>query len=906
MKLFGLACTLALPLAMSAQTEESPLTVVEGENSYVPESNTYVYYSLTAPEDAIVTFDNLDVSDIKESGESIVSWYKTSPAKTIFWALSGKTYTFYKYGYAGEALDFTVTFTPRTYNSGTDKSNPITLEQGDNFLPCEREGGWGTPNVPVYAKFTSPRDGKLVITTDNSLSGVKRVMPDGSTVEIEFSYATGYRNVIMVDAGEEVMFEVSNAYAVVLTLSVEDSIPGSSEDEPFKTQVGENVIPAAAGTYWYSFSTPSGSDYYVMITSDDCNYPVEIIATGGYSQGSCNTMALRESFGGGVTRLIKIVKDADTETEESFNLAFQTPQPYDNSNTAAYINADEEIATPAFAGRYFYRIQAPESGNWFLDVKSVVAEGEETGTTLYVYDEGNDWSYLNGGESIHWEVENGKSYVIKATAPTNQLGAKFIATFAEVQMGQTPSYAIPVEEGINNVPVWSDVYYSYTAATNCWVVIEYNGLSVVSVYQDKDYTILSNYGENKTRFEALAGKTYTIRVDNIEEGATFSVTEQAYQQGESSTNPIDITSGETKLPEYGGKVWYRYVSEEDGFINVSTTLPYSSNSIGLYINEITSSNRIQMGYEGYYPDYTFKPIRNAISKGDVAYICVEYSDAPEGASITVTTSGANPGETIATAIPITFENNMVYTFPETRDPIWYSIELPAGVLKMTSGEYSTIYLYSEDGKTKLGQTEYEYASYGYTMKIAIEAGKYLLCDDYASGDAPYTITVSDPEPGEAPATAIQIENMGDPTEFSIDPLNRGEKRWYCIDLYEGKLSFRAEDSLGGYLYAEGDYTNELASFTFDWDSYESSFTNVEIPSDGRYYIYVTSTYSSVVYATLSGTALVHEVVGVEGIVADGAEAEYYTLSGVKVSGKLAPGMYIRVADGKATKVAVTR
>lgn len=904
MKLFGLACTLALPLAMTAQTADSPLTVVPGENSYenTSGSSMSVYYTMTPDEDALVTLEGISISTIKEDDVEIPSCYLTNPTKTMFLAQEGKTYTFYNYVYSDESSTFTAIFTPKPYNNGRDQANPIILEQGENFFPCTREGGWGTPNIPVYAKFTSPQDGKLVITTASSLSGFYRLMPDGNKVAIELSYSNNYRNVIMIDKDEELLFELSYSYGTILSFKVEDSVPGASEDEPFRTQAGENVIPAAAGTYWYSFTTPSVLDkYYVTITSD-CDYPVAIMSN-GYTQASCNTMAIRESFGGGVTNLIKIEKETATETDGTFNLEFNAPEPYDNFKTADFITAGEEVKTPAFAGRYFYRIQAPETGNWFLDVKSLA----EDATELSVYAESNDWSYLVTGASVRCEVEAGKSYVIKATAPQNQLGATFEASFAEVQKGQTAANPLPVEEGVNDVPLWSDVYYTYTAKTDCWIVIEHTGVSVKSVYEDGTYTSVSSYGENKSRFEAIAGKTYNIRFDLVEEGATFTLTEVAYQQGESSTNPIDITSGETKLPEFGGKVWYRFVSDRDGFINISTTLAYASgNSVELYINEITNSGRITMGTEGYYPDYTFKPIRNGIMKGDVAYICVSYSDATEGASITVTTSEANPGETIGTAIPIDFVNDMTYTFPTTNDPIWYSIELPAGMLRISTNDYVTLYLYSADGKNELARAEYDYASYGYTLKAGVEEGKYLICVSYATSDITTTISVSEPEPGQTPATAIVIENAGDPTEFEIPKLERGEQRWYCIDLYEGELSFKAEDSLGGYLYAEGDYDNSLAYISYDWDADESTFTNIAIPAAGRYYFKITSTYLTVAYATLTGTALVHEVVGVEGIEADGTDAEYYTLDGIKVSGKLAPGMYVRVADGKATKVAVKR
>ncbi len=46
-------------------------------------------------------------------------------------------------------------------------------------------------------------------------------------------------------------------------------------------------------------------------------------------------------------------------------------------------------------------------------------------------------------------------------------------------------------------------------------------------------------------------------------------------------------------------------------------------------------------------------------------------------------------------------------------------------------------------------------------------------------------------------------------------------------------------------------------------------------------------------------------VGVDAIGADSdADAEFYNLCGVKVSGDLLPGIYVKVANGKSTKVIV--
>lgn len=56
---------------------------------------------------------------------------------------------------------------------------------------------------------------------------------------------------------------------------------------------------------------------------------------------------------------------------------------------------------------------------------------------------------------------------------------------------------------------------------------------------------------------------------------------------------------------------------------------------------------------------------------------------------------------------------------------------------------------------------------------------------------------------------------------------------------------------------------------------------------------------------LDSNTLVIRTTGVDGVIADDTDAEWFTVQGVRVpAGRLEPGVYVRVKGGKAVKVIV--
>lgn len=909
MKLMGLAFAAVAPLAMSAQSVDNPLPLVAGENAYTPTSSgyTYVNYKYSPTEDVLVNMEGTAVYSINDNGTEGNIWYSYDPVKrSMFWAQAGHEYTF-SIGTYEEAISFDVTFTPKPYNSGQDKNNPLISELGENFYPCTKDGtGWMAPSLPLYSKFTAPRAGKLTLYGLSHPYDSYLIGNDGSRTELTFNSAEprGYRCVLQVEEGEELMFEFNNGSPIVLTLTLEDSVPGSGPDEPFKTKTGANEIPAAAGTYWYTFSTPTGSDNIYVILTSECKYPVEILVGGSQSlQGECDVIQLRESFGPGVTRLIKITKEEATADVESFNLKFETPQMYDSFNTAEPISASTVIDTPDFAGVYYYSIESPQTGAWFLDVDS--QEGENENVNYYIYDSNNSYSYLAGGKTAHVEVQPSTRYIVKASVPTNVLGTSFSCTFNTIAAGQTAADPLPAVPGENEVPLWKEAYYKYTPEVAGWVVLECKGLVIYSVYENGNYVVCKKYGENSARFEGTAGKTYVIRVDEIEADATLTISQQDYAPGETQDNPLEIGVGQVGIPNIAGKTWYKFTSDETGFINVETDMPYSyTSAVEVYVGEITNINCVSMSTIGSWGAYQYKPLKTGIKAGQSAYICVTSDEPGEGYQLNVYTSPAAPGETIATAIEIPFENGMNYNFTRPDGMAWYSIELPEGLFTLQSEDYFYMYLYNEAGTEQLANSSYKNGNYG-LWNAAVENKKYLLCLTNSYDDFSATLTVEEPGPGATPKTAILIENAGNPTIFEKDSQEYGESLWYCMDLNAGTLKWNSPESISGSVYAEGDYSSAIESIGYIWSDPDSAdeyygFYGLEIPAPGRYYFKITQCYFNT-QITITGTALETVEDSVETLGAANGEAEYYTLQGVKVANP-ERGIFIKVAGGKACKV----
>ncbi len=916
--LSGLALAACAILPSMAQTSSNPLEIVPGEENYYDAGQTYstVYYTYTAPEDQLVYLNGMRVYSVKSDNvsQSCATWY-TNPG-TLFPAKAGQTYLLDGQTSNETYVRFTVELSAWNPEQGLSQTDPILGKtDGPTYLPTQQEdGGWYAPYIPVYVKLTSPLNGKLAIGTTQSPQHLYLVKESGNE-ELNPQYTSDgglYRVTVPVTENEDVLLQFEKSSPMAGFFSFSEIIPGTSMEDAYEGVIGENIIPAAAGTYWYSITSPTDlSDCFMVITSD-----VEGTLTGysatGYSSFNCDRIYTRQSTYSNTKQYLKITK-GETATDGTFNIEFEPYQPYDKYSTALEITPGETIETPAFPGNYFYNVNPPAEGAWFADI---TAEGEGQEYSFYFYKKPSEYTTLAYGKTIHWELLKGESYILKVNVPENANGITFKYELNEVQPGQTAANPLQAVLGLNEVPESMGIYYDYTPEESGWLCIERNGLADPHL-TSSDNKAVTTYpiNENSIRWEVTAGVTYLMTFSNVPADASFTLSYEPYAEGESSANPLPAVQGENILPIPAGKTWYAYEVETSGFFLMNTNVAYNNNNeLCAYVNDI-DGRRYGMTSSGGWGDQYYTELTVPVTEGDVVYILVKTVLPREDEWINIQNIAPQPGQTAGSAVEIELPDEVNYIeLPETTygSEYWLTFTLEeTKKLTITMSGYCTAYLLKSDATTQIANVGYNYTENSYVVKpTTLEAGKYYFRIDSTS-EQTSTWTFLQPEPGETMENPIVIPVTGDPTLYDFE--NKPSSMsfiWYSIQLNAGdfQMSCPTNWMVGNLRDANGNNLASMADISGSYsDIYGFSGGPVQIPEAGTYYLYFTTLSVNNInqgHATFTGTAL-QGGVNVETIGEDAAvEAEYYTLDGRRVNGQPQAGIYIVHRGEKTSKIVI--
>ncbi len=910
---FAAAAVLTVPLA--AQTQSSPLILDPNGENYYELGRTYgdVYYQYTAPANQLVILDGLRSFGVTEDSSgtsvSVLNASYTSPVSaTVFYAESGKTYLIDGYTNDKKYVQFTPQITASDLNNGQDQSNPIIGSNELTYLPCTKDGtAWNADQIPIYVQYTPDMTGKMVFNFTTSVN-MWKVGEDGTLTKIDNTWtdAYTYRATQQVTEGEPILFKFTCANPLVAYTTIEEVYPGSSLEDAFQGVTGENILPAAAGTYWYSIPAPA-TQSFMLVSSEAAGSMAICSATGG-QLSSYASLECREEMSPSTPRFLKITKPEATVSDETFTIIYESFQPYDKFETAEPISAGEEVTTPMYPGRYYYAITAPESGSWFIDINAV---GEVEGDyTLTLYNKEVSWSWIKSGKTVHYEVSPGVEYVILVNCASTLHGMSFKAEFNEVQPGESPGNPLTAHLGVNQAQSGVEMYYTYTPEESQWIYLELDGLEAPTVTTgESSYIYPESVETNKIRWEGTADVAYLLRFDNVGADATFTISTVPFSAGEDASTALEATTGENILPEAAGKTWLKYVAGMDGFVEVSTNLVYDyNNTIYVYINEVSSSNRFSLDRKDYYSN-EYGVLKKPVSEGDVVYIFVKTPSVREDKWIKIENTMAAPGETPNNAFVIEFVDNVgTVTLPQIYSgEVWYKFIIEEECkVSTTTGSYVAGTLYSSDATTSLGSIGWQSATYTYGLgPVIVTPGIYYVkyTSNYTEQDA--TWTISQLGVGESMSNAIAIPLTENPATYQFESKPTGTANvWYALQLHKGTLSMSCPTwNMMGYLKnAEGENIKEVTNMGND----VFGFTDVEIPEEGTYYLAfsVLSLWEEGDgLCTFTGTSF-GPYVGVSALASDDVEAEYYTLQGVKVSGKPAPGLYIVKRGDKTNKVII--
>lgn len=899
-------------LTASAQTEVSPFVLQEGEQT-ITGLGSYAtgYLTYEASEDQFVTITGVYGSLSVYQGDNEVSCYTNSQTSTSYFLIPANTkYELHFFSYASDPK-LTVTAVAKTYTNAQTPATAVTASADDFFVPFI--GGFGKPITPIYIKYTAPMTGKLTMHFPLSVSNLM-YSDNGSTPDVTISGQSangGWEATLLVDENQEYLFSANASGGMMATFVTAEVVPGASCSDAVKMKSGANELPAEAGSYWYTFTTPANpaQTFVVLTTEADLTGGKATISyscsstTGQISQNG--ELHLRLLYNANTTRVLEIKKATALTAASAVNMTFETPQLYDAFDTAPIIEADQTVTTPDFGGTYYYAITSPESGNYFLDV-TTTQSNLPSGTKVELYIESEDYfSKASGTSSIHYNVEAGTKYVIKWTCPNDLRSLPFTVTFTEIQKGETAGDPIIAELGKNAVPVMSDVFFSYTADTDSWLIVTpaegtptpaikyYDGTNGLTVYNE----------DGASRFQGESGTRYQIEFQNVTQAGLFTLAKREFATGETSDNPIIAVDGVATIPNAGGTYWVKYTATENGYVDVATNATYTTaNTLGVFVGKPSGTiNRMDSGS-------TYITLSFAVKAGDILYVRAIMGEPESDVKFTFTQREAGPGETVGTAIHIDFtENPMEYDFNEiVGDPRWYSIDLTEGIFNLVTDKYMTMYLYSaENTDQAIAQSTSSYPDYLIKNASIPTTGVYYLKLIYASDNFSATLSQREASPGETTATAIEIKPTANPYEAQLTATeDRNQSLWYSITLQPGDFNYSTTvyGSANAVLYKESNLNSSIATSSMNFDTWGQDL-KATITEKGKYYLKISSVTSEM-KATLSGTAIVIDsTVGVDGIEAEAQDAIYYNMEGVRVDNP-EKGIYIRVIGNRRDKVVI--
>lgn len=840
-----------------AQTESNPFVLQNGSNT-VTCSSYYTYVKYTATEDALVMMEGARVSDgYVTCGTELVSAcpnYGASAAATYFAVESGKSYVARIYTGDANSVDLTVKSNPAAYNNGQSCSDPIVATEGaETYVPMVKNGtSYSASAVPVYVEFTPSITGKVVVTilqtgmTGNN-SALANMFYD---TECDGDFNTFTNNAQMstgsfrCEAGQKYLIRMNGSQGAFVTYQSMEIVEGASCDDAFMAKAGENVIPAAAGTYWYSFTTPAGSNSYLEISSAaSVSGVLQNTCTPGYydTTTKLDVLNYRGEVYANSTRILKLVKETATTDAESFTLAFASAQPYDKKSTAEAIEADKEYTTPAFNGTYFYKITTPAEGAYFLNAQTLNATGS---VNVAIYDGDGEYSssIAYGTNKARYAVAADKNYWIAIDVPVGMKSVPFKVTYEEVEPGMTKTSPIAAVVGDNDLKAWDNVYYSFDCPETKWVIItvpqEVYGPDVLD--KEGSNITVNSLGDNKYSFEGVADAKYMLCFRNIKEAAKFSIAQEAYEPGSVRAMPIEVTAETTSLPEAAGKYWYVYTATVDGFLTLTTDIKYdySAGSPVMYINNSTS----QSGYCQYdYSTYLYKPYKITVNKGDKVYIKIGKIEEADK-TFSLSEAEAQPGS--IPSKPLVFDladsNEVVVPDADYNNPVYVAVKANAdGNMKMLaqSNSYLGLILYSDPGfNNYVAASNTDYGTQPYVsgfQKISVEEGEFYYFKNTGTG-ATYTCSITPAGPGETVKTAIPIENNGreESVAFTAEGYNG---TWYSIELGAGELKVqKAENKYAWWgVYAASDTRTAIL---YDEMGNDPDYQTYTIPEAGKYYL----------------------------------------------------------------------
>lgn len=767
-------------------TKDNPLDMVEGNNSCPhTQGETYhkCWWKYTATKDVVLylspkNYASLDVREIvpADAGADTLQLTKASlpnsaeayPVKAGVSVMIGES------GSDGLSYDASFRYL-QGMGTGIEEANPLIVEQDTvQYMGMPR----GTSGMQTtYARFTATSSGVLVLS---SPAYVVYCSVNGGP-ETSFFYNNGsYTYNLPVTEGEVYNLTFRNYNPFLFSANMTYPEPGTP-DLPFAIADGENTVPAAAGTYYYTYTNSEGGFANITANATLPGGQVKVftsrsgITYDNYTaKSNTGEYAVRwEAAYKGTTYFITVTRAEAAAADETFTFAFEPYQvgsKEENPIVITEVPATQTVAEPG--ATVYYAVDVPAGTYKYLVVEATSAIAS-TGTKVAIYKPGNSYSAPQGNTSISAEVDGGESgqrYIVRwVSSETGPIDFK--VSYVDILQGDVIGYPLVAVAGENTIADkgTGTKYYKFTASRTGKLLFE--GTDAMAVTFPKgtgkyDGNYDATHVGNSYYMAQTEGTSYLIKIDNVEAGDKFTVTEADFAEGESRDNAINVTGGTYTLgSEPVTNLWLKYTVKRAGCIlSIEGDMPYSGDNIVQYGKSTDTYLSNMMTTEVVGTEYVTRYFTEVAAANEEVYLVnLTLPTANEGKTVKFVERDFELGEGISTAIQL--QNNTVNYIPQPSrtKPMWCKVSLKAGNITMKPNGYVEGYWFTSRENAISGQGEY------------LDAVRSW---DPNTGDPVYTISydISEGSEGEyyirldnGSGSAVKLQVSGDAVEETVNP-----------------------------------------------------------------------------------------------------------------------------------------
>lgn len=791
---------LAAQTGMAQNSYDTALELKSGENTYETTDDTTqkIYWKYVASESALVKFKNIDAwssvtvevatgtdaepvkyntvsIDYPEQGVAVQS------GQTLY--LSVSSYSAGTYG-----INLTGVTHPAGLGTGNSEDDPLQIVLGEEQVLGDFTKT-SYSNYNTYSTYTPTEDGLLTLST----SYVSSLSADGSAVSGEYQSSTGtYSYLIPVTANTPCNIVVSHYSPYIISTSFSKPDQGS-QDLPFTLVEGDNKVPAAAGTYYYTF-TPAKTGYFT-ITGDETLEGGKVniytsktrLNNGDVAASSATgTFATRVevSYTSGMAYYVEVVKTTATEAEQTFQFEMKDYAQGETDENPFVIEVPSTNTLPNTNGTYYYSVTVPANTNKWLVVKAQSNSlGEQSSVLVYPSDD--VYTTATGSSIVKYNVTSNSeaTYIIAWTSSAETEPIVFDVYYDDVKDGDVITNPLQAKLGENTIVGEGTQYYTYTTTKAGKLSITVNNGQTVSfprgtgAYDGEYEAIVSG---NSYALEAEANTACLFMITNTAKDDVFTVEESEFGVGEVRSNPLSVEGDAITLTaEQAKSIWLKYNVKQTGMLTVYCDVPYYYQNSAQWGKTTDEDLSYIMGSDSEYN--TIYQADMAVQEGDEVVVYIKMLNVEDGGKANVTFTLRDYAEGEDASKPFVLELNQPVTIPalsySSTIPIWLKVTANGGEIVINTENSLTCYRYSSyedavnDYNGAYDYTENDYDNNIYNFVFNGEKGTdYYLKITSNWYDQQVTLTKNGDTDGIEAIDAAQ--NLADDTAsaqiFSID------------------------------------------------------------------------------------------------------------------------------------------